>query len=110
MPPQDAAPEPVVQTYLDALDAHDCATANALFPTGNHDECRNVNTIRNVKLHVPTKAPSPEALRTSVGADSQLRWRWIHTDPTLTGSVIWGYFLTRKAPDSPWVITGEGVG
>jgi hypothetical protein len=121
VPPSDASPEQVVTAYLDALNAHDCDTAQALMTADAEDSakswCEDVASLTNVDVHDHfTERPEDsghtapdEVANVPVGFD--LNWRLFHSDGSMEeGATAWGYLLVRSTPDSPWRIFDEGTG
>jgi hypothetical protein len=121
VPAQDATPEQVVATYLDALNAHDCDTAEAVWTGEERDStaswCDDVASLTNIDIGDPGKerprrsgqSTSEEAV--GVGVTFDLDWRLFHDDGSMPeGDTVWGYLLVRDSPDAPWRIFSEGVG
>lgn len=121
VPPDDATPEQVVTTYLDALNAHDCATAEAVWTTdakrGATMWCEDVASLKDIDVsaHVMERprwsgtSPTKEVARVPVSFN--LDWRLFHDHGSLDeGDTAWGYLLVRDSPDSPWRIFSDGVG
>lgn len=121
MPPDTAAPEVVVRTYLAAMNAHDCHTAEAL-STGNgvqetHLWCDDLGSLGNVTVHQHLREnPRWSGLPASdevmnVPVDFDLRWRAFHDDGSLAeGPTPWGYLLVRHNAEQPWRIFDQGQG
>jgi hypothetical protein len=98
VPPREASPEQVVTAYLDALNAHECATAKALITADAEDSatswCQEVGSL--TKVDVPDHfTERPEASG--------------HSAPDEVAT-IWGYLLVRDSGDSPWRIFDQGRG
>ena len=55
VPPRDANPEQVVTAYLDALNTHDCGTAEALMTADAEDGaklwCADFASLKDVDIH-----------------------------------------------------------
>lgn len=106
VPPDDASPEEVVMTYLEAMDAHDCATvAELVAPSSRwlgdgcknadgHDEVRVASVFRE-KPHWSGHDRGQQVMNVSVRFEE---------------TKVWGYLLVRDAPDHPWRIFDAGVG
>ena len=121
VPANDATPEQVVTAYLDALNAHDCDTAEAVTTDDATDSaeswCRKVTSLTNVDVrdHL-TERPefsgrsAPDEVAT-VPVTFDLDWRIFHGDVSMPeGPTTWGYRLVRDSPDSPWRIFDQGNG
>lgn len=120
MPARDASPEDVVTTFLDALNAHDCATAQRLTVEGAadaaHEWCQDVADLSDIDVsdhraedpkHTGHAAPDEVV---SVPVTFDLNWRLLHRDPSMEeGPTTWGYLLIRR-PGSPWRIFDQGLG
>lgn len=121
VPPPDAAPEQVVAAYLEALDAHDCDTAEALTAADSGDQarswCEDVASLTDVEIgdhveespeHSGYGAPAEVA---NVPVSFDLSWRLLHDDGSMDeGATAWGYLLVRESPDAPWRIFSQGLG
>ncbi|MFD6176971.1 MULTISPECIES: hypothetical protein [unclassified Isoptericola] len=105
VPPPDATAEDVVRAYLTALDAHDCATAQALtapeFATTTESMCHDVSSLEITDLEtVGTGA---------VNAGFDVDWRFFADDTSIPeGGFGWTYYLTRD-PEG-WRIEDAGNG
>jgi hypothetical protein len=121
VPRADASPEDVVRAYLDALNAHDCATAEAVMTSGDESIayawCRDVAHLKQVGVgRHSTENPRwlglPRGAQgefVSVPTSFDLDWRLFHGDMTMDqGATSWGYVLVRSAPDQPWLIFDQG--
>lgn len=114
LPSDSATPEEVVATYLRAVDAHDCATAQALTTSDARDIatgwCREVADLADIEVGDAL----PDSRRrgtTDVEVSFDLDWRLFHDDGSLPeGPTTWGYILVRRTPDGPWRITDQGTG
>jgi len=121
LPPRDAGPERVVTAYLDALNAHDCDTAEALMTADAEDSakswCEDVASLKDVDVHDHfTEHPNlsghsaPEEVA-NVPVTFDLSWRPFHNDGSMDqGATTWGYLLVRDSAGSPWRIFDQGVG
>jgi len=121
VPPSDATPERVITAYLDALNAHDCGTAEALMTAKAESQaaswCEDVANLKNVDVHdhfmerpqgSGHSAPKEVA---QVPVNFDLNWRLFHNDGSMDeGATTWGYLLVRDSPDAPWRIFDQGVG
>lgn len=130
MPTTDASPEQVVAAYVEALDSHDCDTAEELTAASKSTSaarwCRNVSRLADVRVSDAISEASefsdPSGLRSSsnqmasrevmyVPVTFDLRWRIFHFDSSMSeGPTSWGYRLERGSPNDPWRIFDEGNG
>jgi hypothetical protein len=121
VPADNATPEQVVRAYLDALDAHDCRTAEALVTAGTGDTaktwCADVAHLTDVHIeeHVrqrPEDSGIPaNAEVVYVPVSFNVSWRRFHNDGSMDeGATTWGYLLTHPSSNSPWRIFDQGVG
>ncbi len=130
MPADDASPEQVVTAYVEALDSHDCDTAEALVTASKRDGteawCRNVRDMTEIQVgsHVveqmgvtgSTSLRSSAEPKTSgevvrVPVTFNLEWRLFRADDSIPeGTTDWGYFLVRESPMGPWRVFDEGNG
>jgi hypothetical protein len=121
VPANDATPEQVVTAYLDALNAHDCDTAEAVWTSdakvGAKMWCEDVASLTDVDVRDNFKerpqwsgnSASDEVV--NVPVTFNLNWRLFHNDGSMDEGVTgWSYELLRDSPDSPWRIFGDGVG
>lgn len=119
-PSLDASPEQVTSTYLDALNAHDCDTVEAL-ATADHDSarswCRNVSGLTRIRIGEHVVEPpehsghsaSQEVVAVPVTFD--LNWRPFRSDGSMPeGPTTWGYLLVRDSEHPSWRIFDQGVG
>lgn len=118
VPPRSATPEEVVRTYLEASNAHDVATMNALTAGNAPRESRFRRTwiVGDVKTY-------PAAPESAAGGSAAEGWRQAvrvdvdmhmvkgddmnmpdHTD------AYWGYILGRQTSSERWRIIDQGVG
>lgn len=119
MPADDTSPEQVVTTYLKALAAHDCQTAERLHLRGPTDcEALTSLRIRSVRLALmePPATTRPYADREAALVRTQVdqTWRAFEWDapPRVDGVEDMGYYLVRVGPDAdgPWRIFDPGNG
>ena len=121
LPAADAGPREVVRTYLAAIDAHDCATAESLAEPGLVDDartwCEDAAGLDELQVgagHRERPQWSGHAGTdqvADVGVAFGLRWRAFHGDASMpSGRTVWGYQLVRHAPGAPWRISDQGVG
>jgi hypothetical protein len=121
VPPPNATPKQVVTAYLDALNAHDCGTAEAVMTDSAKDRaeswCEDVASLTDVDVrdHFMESpkwsghSPSEEVARVPVTFN--LNWRPFHNDGSMDeGTTLWGYLLVRETADSPWRIFDQGTG
>jgi len=105
IPPASATPQQVVQAYVDALDAHDCATAEALAPGEGGRWCHATRSGRVTDLSAPFK----DGRRIDIGVTLSVSWRLFHNDHSIYGSTFaWGYILSRTT--AGWRIVDQGTG
>jgi hypothetical protein len=121
VPANNASPEQVVTAYLDALNAHDCDTAEAVMTIDAKDSaklwCDKVASLTDVDVRDHfTERPkdsghsAPEEVA-NVPVNFDLNWRLFHNDGSMDeGATTWGYLLVRDSPDSPWRIFDQGTG
>jgi hypothetical protein len=121
VPASDARPEQVVTAYLDALNAHDCDTAEAVMTDDSKDSarswCEDVASLTELDVgdHVAERprwsghaAPLEVA---NVPVTFNLSWRPLHDDGSMDeGTTTWEYLLVRTAADSSWRIFDQGTG
>lgn len=121
MPADDATPEQVVGAYLAALNAHDCATAEALTQESAQGQaerwCEDVAGLRDISVGQPfTEKPRwsghPATWEIeSVPVRFDLDWRFLHSDPSMPeGPTGWSYLVGRASPSDPWRIFDQGDG
>lgn len=119
MPADDASPEQVVTTYLEALAAHDCETAERLHLHGPTD-CEALTSLRIRSVRLVLMEP-PTASRRYADREAALvrtrvdqTWRAFEWDapPRVDGVEDLGYYLVRVGPDAdgPWRIFDAGNG
>jgi hypothetical protein len=121
VPPRNAPPEKVVMVYIDALNAHDCETAQALMIEAAKDSaaqwCKDVASLTSVDVHDHFMEP-PQASGHSardevanVPVTFNLSWRPFHDDGSMDeGATTWGYLLMRGSSGSAWRIFDQGTG
>ncbi|WP_028659381.1 hypothetical protein [Nocardioides insulae] len=119
MPPPEASPEAVVTTFLDAVNAHDCETAEALAAEGSTEDvagrCDDVESLTDVVVdqHV-SESPMAHGLSATdevvvVPVWLTVNWRPYRGGGVLgTGAVSWAYHLTRASTTAPWRIFDQG--
>lgn len=110
LPPDDATPEEVVAVYLDALDAHDCDTANALWaqPDGARAWCPALKGIEDVDIDAAESERQGKRTRMHVFVEWDLTWRPF---ASVSGDAedFWGFYLARESDADPWRIVDQGV-
>jgi len=108
LPPDSASPEVVLDTYLRALVAGDCAIGHKLavgtFSTSNGDLCGSTQVKAYGILGAPAQPTTDEevfatTLTTTGTADGTLP----------AGQITWFYALDRQ-PNGSWRISGGGSG
>ncbi|MBD5787486.1 hypothetical protein IF650_15040 [Cellulosimicrobium terreum] len=118
LPPDDAAPEQVVDAYTRALAGHDCATASALrTPAGSSTWCADVAALTEVQVGAGTvedpawSGHTPDQTVVNVPVTFDVEWRAFRADGSMDeGPTTWGYLLVRDTTTDPWRIVDEGVG
>lgn len=118
MPTDDASPEQVVEVYLQALDAHDCDTVQALTTAPKGETwCASVAHIDNAQVANHNVEDPAWSGRTApdevvnVPVTFDVGWRVFHGDISMPpGYTDWGYLLVRSSPTQPWRIFAEGNG
>lgn len=121
VPASDATPEQVVEVYTEALDSHDCETAEALMTDGAKDGakswCADVARLTDVNIHEHFRerprwsGHSPGEEVANVPVTFNLKLRLFHNDGSMEeGATTWGYLLVRGSRDVPWRIFDQGVG
>lgn len=121
VPAVEATPEQVVGAYLDALNAHDCETAEALAIDGAQDSakawCEDIGSLTAVEVADATmdrpedSGHSATEVVARVPVAFNLTWRPLHGDVSMAeGPTTWGYLLIRDSSDSAWRIVDQGVG
>ena len=120
-PGSDATPQQVETAYLDALNSHDCDTAEAMTTEDAKESakswCEDVAKLTDVGVqdHL-TERPkdsghSYPAEVANVPVAFNLTWRHFHNDGSMDeGTTTWGYLLVRHSADSPWRIFDQGTG
>lgn len=120
VPADNATPEQVVSAYLDALDAHDCRTAEALMTAGAGDTAKTwcadvahltqVHVEEHVKQRPEDSGISASAEVVYVPVSFNVNWRLFHNDGSMDeGATTWGYLLTHASSNSPWRIFDQGT-
>jgi hypothetical protein len=121
VPSPDAIPEQVVMTLIDALNAHDCHTAEAVMTEGAKEGakswCEAVDSLTDVGVgDHHTERPqetghSPPEEVANVPVTFNLNWRPFRNDGSMDeGATSWGYLLVRDSAHAPWRIFDQGVG
>jgi hypothetical protein len=121
VPRANATPKQVVTAYLDALNAHDCDTAEAVMTDGAKGEatswCEDVASLTDVDVSDYSRerpewsGHSGREQVTNVPVAFNLNWRPFHNDGSMDeGATVWGYLLVRARPGSPWRIFSQGTG
>lgn len=120
VPPRSATPRQVVDSYLAALDGHDCGTAKALTTASARRDlgywCRSVAHLDRVRIgNVGSGDPRadgfPSAYSDShVEVTFRIAWRFLHGDGSMpAGHTIWSYELVRPASGGRWLIFDQGT-
>jgi hypothetical protein len=115
VPPLDATPEQVVTAYVDALNAHDCETAESLMANGAEDDaavwCKNLGSLTDLDITDVTEAPKASRHSSGVSVTFNVKWRLFHNDGSMDeGATAWDYYLVRGSASSPWRISNQGAG
>jgi hypothetical protein len=119
MPAANASPEDVVRTYLEAVGAHDCGTAESLMTRGTRtlSWCHDVATLSNVKVraHLAEQprvfGQPPNRQVVVVPVVFTLEWRLFHRKSFIGGGATpWRYSLVRSSSGGPWRIFNQGAG
>ena len=121
VPGSDATPEQVVTAYLEALDSHDCDTAEAVMTEGAKESakswCEDVTNLTDVDVQdhfmerPKDSGHSWPAEVANVPVAFKLNWRHFHNDGSMDeGPTTWGYLLVRNSAESPWRIFDQGTG
>lgn len=117
MPPTHAGPKTVVFTFLDALSAHDTATARRMLTPreatrmGSFADSwlTNVKSIRGIVVKEPVPDRSPDyAQAVRVPVEFELHQRESMSMPD--GHTVWAYLVVRNSDAERWLIDEEGVG
>ena len=111
IPPDDATPEQVVQTYADAVHARDCKTADALVNNQRQSWCGGIDitALKVIELTQERKATDP-------GQGPMIERVWVNLtsqggDISLPdGDHAWSYLLDRTGPNGAWRIYEQGTG
>lgn len=112
MPPASAEAPDVVDAYVTALDAHDCATAVSLWAEPDnpaHDWCDDVSAIRQADPAHEAKPMSLTKGEQQVVTGLDVRWRPFHDDHTLPKSPFGWVFVLRHTAVG-WRIVDQGQG
>lgn len=117
MPPVGASPEQVVQTYLEAMNAWDVDTINALVVRDHLRRSRFDSRWTVSEIGVATATPESVSGGTAAEGWGQavrvaVTFRTIHA-PDITipegEQMSWGYLLVRRGDTDPWRIIDQGV-
>jgi hypothetical protein len=103
----------VVETYLRALDGHDCQTAEELWVDKDADTwCDDIASIGSWRIAPVSGLPDAgTADVATVQVRFDLDWRPFQDDGSIgEGKVTWSYSLTRAGAGKPWRIYSEGMG
>lgn len=102
MPPDDATPAQVVRTWAQAVDGHDCRTANALWTSDRHpgdvDWCGQLRSLR-----IDT-GPTPVDGGATYDLDAQVdfHWLWIYSGDTGDEWAKHALFQLRRNQSGAW--------
>lgn len=121
VPAAQATPENVIRTYIRALDAHDCVTAEALVTddmrSGAKSWCRNVAHLSRVDINRHVVEQLQDSGRSvheevaNVPVTFDLDWRLFHNDASMDeGRTVWGFLLVRDSTSAPWRVFDQGTG
>lgn len=121
VPPVGASPRRVVETYIAALNAHDCATARAVTTGFARWQvmgwCHGVARLSGLRVGTFVhEGPRYSGLPASASVVTapvtfDLHWRLLHASDSMSGGPTqWGYELVRTSPGAPWLIDDEGAG
>lgn len=118
MPPFDATPEQVVRTYLEAQQARDCRTYQALRaptmqPSLEPGECEflNLTDFRVVRSqpdkrgHYHDEHPQHDRIYVELVIGRGAEDHGFHR-----GENQWSYYLDRSGRGAPWRIFAQGMG
>jgi hypothetical protein len=107
VPPDSAPPGVVLDAYLRALVAGDCAAGRALtnttFRVGNGDLCGQTK-VTAYRIHDDPAIPGPEAVFATT-----LTTTGTSDGSVLAGDMMWFYALNRTE-STAWRIAGGGTG
>ena len=110
MPPGSASPQQVVATYVEALDAHDCDTAEELWLNDKADPEMWCSQISRARIVGAADASRESAGRIDVSLTLNVRWRPFQNDGTIAGDPFsWTYILTQDRRGA-WRIIDNGQG
>ena len=116
LPPVGASPEQVVGTYLEAMNAGDVDTINALVVSDYLQRSRSDSrwTVTDITIH----SAQPESLTNSAAegwsqaVNVPVTFRTTHA-PDISipddEEMYWGYLLVRNKDTDPWRIIDQGV-
>jgi hypothetical protein len=117
IPPADASPVQVVETYLRAIDVHDCDTARAMWVGPNagyaNDDCVSISRISQVRPE-PTvmsdETSGTDGTASRVAVSYQVSYRPFRRQLP-DGRELLFYDLSRSsALGAPWRIIDAGTG
>ena len=114
LPPPTASQREVVRAYLDALDAHDTATALALSAPSMRGTTQmwlaSTAGISKVRIGaLAYYAQEPPGQQYSVPTDFVYSSHWWKNDPSFgDGEHYWEYWLTKV--NGRWLIDDDGTG
>ncbi|GAA1719111.1 hypothetical protein GCM10009809_13680 [Isoptericola hypogeus] len=114
LPSADATPEDVVRAYLQAIDVHDCDTAQDLtapaFASTTETMCHDAASLEITDLTPLPAFSSPLGAAVSAGFD--VDWRLLTDDRSIPeGGFTWTYYLTRAGgTHDRWLIDDAGNG
>ncbi len=104
VPPADATAEDVVRAYLEAIDAHDCGTAQELSApsyTSTEVVCHDAASLTITRLETVGRG--------AVNADFDVDWRLFAEDASIPEDGWgWTYYLDRG--EDGWRIEDAGAG
>lgn len=110
MPAQNASPQEIVAAYIDALDAHDCDTAEALWLSDKDTPrtwCSDFSSAQMLGQATALFHESPRRIHFEVTL--RIRWRPFKDDGTFGDDpFLWGYTLTRDSRGA-WRIVDNGM-
>lgn len=110
MPSLSASPQEVVTAYVEALDAHDCDTAEELWLSDKDTPQMWCSGVSRAQIVGDTDAFHESARRIDVPLKLNVRWRPFKDDGTIEGDPFpWSYILTQDARGA-WRIVDNGQG
>lgn len=116
IPSVDASPVQVVETYLRAIDVHDCDTARALWVGPNagyaNDDCVSISRIGQVRPEpsvLSDETSRPDGTASRVAVSYQVSYRPFRRQLP-DGRELLLFDLSRSSdPGAPWRITDAGT-